>query len=171
MPTIAGGTAKNVNGRPERASSPRKCSMIGIWALSNAVWIGRSPVRVSSMFTESMPTRRGAPFDEQLGGCLSEERVARVAVELGPPVLRPAGVHEDGAARDVLAVEERCVDFLDAAGLDEDARDGGNAGEVEAGEVVAVGEAVERSVEVGAGVGDHVDAPDLELEALGVSLP
>ena len=63
------------------------------------------------------------------------------------------------------------VDFLDAAGLDENARDGGNAGEVEAGEVVAVGEAVERSVEVGAGVGHHVDAPDLELEALGVSLP
>ncbi len=56
IPMIAGGRAKNVNARPESSSSPRRCSMIGISAASNVVWIGRSPVRVSSMLTESMPT-------------------------------------------------------------------------------------------------------------------
>ena len=52
-----------------------------------------------------------------------------------------------------------------------DARHADDAGEVEPGQVVAVGEAVERRVEVGAGVGHHVDAPDLELVARRVRAP
>ena len=36
------------------------------------------------------------------------------------------------------------------------------------GEILAVGVAVERRIEVGAGVGDHVDPADLEARALVV---
>ena len=113
---------------------------------------------------------RCAAFDEQLGGTLSEVRVARVAVALGSPVLRPAGVHEHRPTGDVEPVEVLLADLLRTCRLDENTWDRGHASEVEAGEVVAVGEAVERSVEVGAGVGDHVDPADLELGPLGVAL-
>jgi hypothetical protein len=44
----------------------------------------------------------------------------------------------------------------------------GNTGEVKIGEVVPVFEAVEGCIEVGSGVGDHLDGPDVELGARAV---
>ena len=59
-PTTAGGQGGERERCGRRARSRRqRCSTIGMPAPSRAVWIGRSPVRVSSMFTESMPTTRG----------------------------------------------------------------------------------------------------------------
>jgi hypothetical protein len=43
-------------------------------------------------------------------------------------------------------------DLLDSGRVDEHAGDGGDSGQVEAGEVVSLGETVERRVEVGPGV-------------------
>src|SRR4029079_4003323 len=75
----------------------------------------------------------------------------------------PAGAHEDGAAGDVVRDRRRCA-------VEHDPGHTGDALERELGEVVTVGEPVERRVEVRAGVGDHVDATDLELVARRVPL-
>ena len=95
--------------------------------------------------------------------------MAGVAVALGSPVLLTSRCARARPGRRRRGRRRTCVDFLHSGGLDEHAGDGGDTREVEAGEVVAVGEAVERGVEVGPGVGHHVDAPDLELVTLGVS--
>ncbi len=142
---------------------------MGISAASNIVWIGRSPVRVSSMLTESMPTTAAPRSTSSLAAACPEERVARVAVALGAPVLRPTRVHEHCPSSDVEPGELLLVDLLRSGRVDQHARDSGDASEVEAGQVVTVGEAVKRGVEVGAGVGHHVDAADLELVAVGVA--
>ena len=52
-----------------------------------------------------------------------------------------------------------------ATDVDHDRRQVDDAFEGQAGEVGAVGVPVGRRVHVGAGVGDHVDAPDVELGA------
>ena len=127
------------------------------------MWIGRSPVRVSSMFTESMPTS-AAPASTSAPAAARQERVAGVAVVVGAPVHDPSPCGTSTARPATSRPSSSRRGFARRRGVDEDAGHGGHPGQVEAGEVVAVGEAVERRVEVGAGVGDHVDAADLELE-------
>lgn len=61
MPRSRGGVAKNRNPACGRASSPVRCSTIGIPADSRRVWTGLESERVSSMLTESIPT--DAPLD------------------------------------------------------------------------------------------------------------
>ena len=126
-------------------------------------WIGRSPVRVSSMFTESMPTSGGTGLHQPLGRPDRHERVALVAVVVRAPVLVPAGVEQHGLPGDVVPVEEVHARFLPSGRIDQQARNVGHATEVEPGEVVPVRVAVERRVEVRPGVRHHLDAPDLEL--------
>src|SRR5690606_30618377 len=55
-----------------------------------------------------------------------------------------------------------------ALGADDDGFEVGELVEGELGEIVAVGVAMEWAVEVGAGVGDHLDLRDLELGAFRV---
>ncbi len=57
MPATRGGAAWNRKPSGGTWSNPVRCSTIGIPAASSALCAGRSPPLVSSMFTESMPTR------------------------------------------------------------------------------------------------------------------
>jgi hypothetical protein len=57
MPTTFTGTANTSKGWSGSAPRLVRCSTIGIPASRSSEWMGRSPVEVSSMFTESMPTR------------------------------------------------------------------------------------------------------------------
>ena len=71
MPRTFGGTAEKRKPLVGTCSSPRRCSTIGTPAPSSVLWTGRSPRRVSSMFSESMPTSARAVAEQILG------RVAR----------------------------------------------------------------------------------------------
>ena len=55
--------------------------------------------------------------------------------------------------------------------VDEDDREAGDDVQLEVGKVEAVGVAVERRVEIGAGVAGHLDSADQELRARRVPLP
>ena len=110
----------------------------------------------------------GAGFDEMVGGAGREEGVA-LEVAVGAPMLVPAGVDEDGFAGHVEGGERVATDGAGALGrADDDARQVGEGSQVQLGEVVAFGEAVEGGVQVGARVGHHVDLADVKGSALGV---
>ena len=93
-----------------------------------------------------------------------------VPVGAAAPVPVPARVHEHGPARQVEPGQGRGADLLADGAVDEDPGHVGDPRRVEPGQVVAVGEAVEGGVQVGARVRHHVDAPDLELVAGRVAL-
>ncbi len=86
-------------------------------------------------------------------------------------MLVPTSAEQHGPTDQVQAIEEVGGDRLGARDIDGHTRHVGHPGQVETGEVVTVSEAVERRVEVGAGVRHHVDAPDLKLVAGRVPLP
>ena len=94
--------------------------------------------------------------------------VAEIGV--GPPMPVPAGVDQHRLALDVEALEARGVDREAVLPrlADDDPGQSRRAIEREAGKVLAIGIAVERAVEIGAGVGDHVDPADLEGRAVVV---
>ena len=131
---------------------------------------GRSPVAVSSMFTESMPTSAGRWLDEEGDGVVGEVRVAAGAVGVRAPVAVPAGAHDDGGAAQRPGPANASAPMAGPAASTTTPGTPATASSGRSAEVAAVGEAVERRVEVGAGVGDHVDAADLELGARRVAL-
>jgi len=93
-------------------------------------------------------------------------RMIDVAVAGLSPVLRPSRSQDERLAAD--------VQFGHGIGPDDGARrvddHTGHARhrlQRDVGEIVAVGETMERCVQVGTGVGDHLDAADLDLGAGG----
>lgn len=92
------------------------------------------------------------------------------AVGLGSPVAVPAGVHEDGLARDIDGLEHGLVDgaLLGTEEPNDDPLELGQGGQRQAGEVRSLGEPVEWAIEIGARIGHHRDPADLKLGPLGV---
>ena len=163
MPTTAGGAAVKRNDRPTSAPRFVRCSTIGTPAARSAEWIGRVASDGAVDVHRVDADQGNAGLDEPIGRLLRQVRVRGVAVGVGPPVPIPPGREQDGAPGHVLVGQVRPFDHQP-----------GNVhhpGQVEPAEVMAVGVPVERRVEVGAGVGHHVDAPDLELDAGCVALP
>ena len=105
MPTRAGGRAKK-EGAFAEGVEPAEVLDDRDAGASRAVWIGRSPVRVSSMLTESMPTT-AAPPSTSGSAASTQEGVAGLAVALGAPVGIPAGAEQDRPPAQVEAVEQR----------------------------------------------------------------
>ena len=105
------------------------------------------------------------------GGVGRQERVLRGAVLLGAEVRVPAGADQHRGARDVEPVERGEARPPRSPGpVDDDGRQEGALLEGQPAEVVAVAVPVAGGVEVGPGVGDHLDPADGELGALGVHL-
>ena len=119
-------------------------------------WIGRSPPDGAVDVHRVDADHGRAAVDEPLRRSRGPEvRVRRIAVRLGGPVAVPPGVEQH---RSSLDVEIAVVDPVDTT------PGTSTTGQVEAAEVVAVGVAVERRVEVRARVRHHLDATDLELD-------
>src|SRR5204863_3920907 len=100
----------------------------------------------------------GTAVDEPIG-CFGGEIGMFAEIGLAAPVTIPAGVNKHCLPFDRAAVEGGSIDGK--AILPRSANDEAGVirerSELEFGEVGAVGVAVKRAVEVGAGVGDHVD--------------
>ena len=131
------------------------------------VWTGRARARVSSILWLSIPTSTRAAIDQQPRGRLGQEGMV-VEIGVRPPVPVPAGVRPAPPCRATSSPSKR-VGVDRQALFERLANDQpGKAGELlqrEPGKVRAVGVAVERRVEIGAGVGDHVDPADLEASS------
>jgi hypothetical protein len=97
--------------------------------------------------------------------------VRRVAVVLGAEVGRPAGAHQHRAPGHVSTGERVEPCSTGRRPVEHHTGHRGDGVEGQVGEVPPVGEAVERGVEVGAGVADHRDRADVELGAGGIALP
>ena len=136
------------------------------------MWTGRVRSAVSSMLSESMPTERGAGLGEELGGVRGQERVALEILVGSPvrsqPVWTSTALPRTSSPSKASRVDGPAGRRVDA---DDERREVRELLQRQFGEVLAVGEAVERRVEVGAGVGDHLDLADVELGAGGVDLP
>src|SRR5205807_2270293 len=107
------------------------------------------------------------------GGGLGGQVGVSLKIRVGPPVDVPAGGDQDRLAAHVQGAEGGGVDGP-AAGERPAHRDGVEVGQLFEGQlrqVLAVGVAVEGRVEVGAGVGDHLDLADVELGPRRVQLP
>src|SRR5437764_3543054 len=95
------------------------------------------------------------------------------AVPLGAPVDVPARVHEHGLALHLppakrLDIERATVALRDP---DDDALQIGDRFEWEVGDVLAVLVTMRRRVDVGPGVGEQVDLPDLKARARAIAGP
>ena len=115
------------------------------------------------MFTESMPTTAAPPATRRSTAAIPTNGwdgspYSSVSQWRSQPVWNstaaPGDVDIDGQRR-----------LLTDGGVDQEARHVDDPLQVEPGEVVTVGEAVERRVEVRPRVGHHLDVPDLELVA------
>src|SRR5215471_10046341 len=104
---------------------------------------------------------RGTGGGEERRGGARHERMA-VAVGGGSPVSVPAGVQQHGFAAEVVAPEKIGVESPPRGEREEDAREICEAVQRQPGDVCSLGETVEGSVHVGAGVGDEVHAGDRE---------
>ena len=111
----------------------------------------------------------GLLLDQPVGGGGGQEGIPG-AVALGAPVTVPAGMDQRGSAANLVGGQRVAVDGA-PPGFDShhNAVQVGDAAKGQAGHVGRAGEAVERAVEVGAGVGHHRDAPDVELGAWPVA--
>ena len=81
------------------------CSQIGMPAPSRMVCAGRARSAMSSMFTESMPTKATPERHEQLASFRSQERIVP-AVALRAPMLAEVGSHEHRGAAQVGVFED-----------------------------------------------------------------
>ena len=81
----------------------------------------------------------------------------------------PAGLDQHRLAGDVEALERVRID-RHRAGADDEAGQRGKLSRSKRGEIGAVRIAMEGRVEIGAGIGDHVDPADLEGRAVVVEL-
>ena len=166
-PSIFGGTA--VNRKPSRgsASSAVRCSMIGMSLPSRAVCTGRpapSGPSMASMFSESIPTH--ATPASTSASCRSG-REMRVPLEIRRrrEVATVVGAEKHGAASEIEIGQMFGPDAVDASTIDADARHVGNPFQRQTGQIVTVGEAVVRHVDVGPGVRADRDHADRERDA------
>src|SRR5690606_29006142 len=110
--------------------------------------------------------QRRAAVAQVNGGGLGQEGVA-VEIGVRAPVGVPAGVDQHGAAGDLDGLEQLGPQRAagPVRGADDHAGQVGDAVQADVGQILAAAQAVGGRVDVGAGVGDHVDARDGELGA------
>jgi len=166
IPATIGGAALNRKPSCGSASSPRRCSTIGMPAASSVLCAGRAPSAVSSMLSESMPTS-AAPCSASQAAASAVRYGWPVPYAVGAEVPVPAGVDEHRPPGDVVRQQRGPVDRpgRGPGHPDHHAVEVGHPGEREGGEVGAVAVPVERAVEVGARVPHHRDPVDGELGA------
>src|SRR5690348_14733097 len=98
------------------------------------------------------------------GSGFVEKRMIAARVFVSTPVLVPACVDQHGLVAHVDSVENTSIDLLIFA-MHDNAIEVRDRIEIEAGEILATRVAVERTVEIRAGVRDHLDLADVELGA------
>ena len=129
------------------------------------VWTGRARPRGVVDIVAVDADQPGAALGEQPRRGFGEEGVA-LRIGVGAPVPVPAGVDQHRLAGDVEAFERvRRRPPAPRRGRRGRAATA-SCSSVEPGEIGAVGVAVEGRVEIGAGIGDHVDPADLEARAV-----
>ena len=161
-PRIAGGTAVKVAPVAGSPSKPVRCSTTRMPAANRTVWAGRCPVVVSSMLTESIPTRAAPRSTSVRAPGFGEVWMDGITVPVGAPVPVPASSQQDGCTLDVHVGKRAGADRSVATVYDHCGEQGA-VFERKASQVVAVAEAVRRRVEIGAGVGNHAHPADREL--------
>jgi hypothetical protein len=115
------------------------------------------------------PDQSGLLLDQPVGGGSGQEGAGGAAAP-GAPVAIAAGVDQHGPAPNLVGRQHAAVDHLPPSSDPHyQAVKVGDAVKRQASHIGGAGEAVERAVEVGAGVGHHPDAPDLELGAWPVA--
>ncbi len=166
IPRMRGGTAKKRQPVAGRAPRPVRCSTSGMPAPRIAVWAGRCGSVSESTLSESMPMSAGSGIDEPRRGGGGQERVV-AEVGLRAPMLVPAGGDEHGSTADIDAFEGLRPDgsLRRATAVDEDALEVDDALQGQVGQVLAAGKSMRRRVDVGPGVRDEIDPPDLERRA------
>jgi hypothetical protein len=115
--------------------------------------------------------QRHARFGQVLRRRAGDVRMVRLRIGLAPPVARPVGMNEErGAAK----IERRHVVDLERAfarrQVHEHTAQVRDAGQRQLADVRSILEAVERRVDVGAGVRDHLDPSDVKLGLAAVTL-
>ena len=120
------------------------------------------------MFTESMPTNATPAETKRLDQAGRDVGMVGIAVVVGPPMPIPSGREQNGAALDFDALDITCDQFRSCL-LHHHPVKVGDQVEGEPCQVEAVRETMERDIEIGAGVGDHVDPPDAERGPLLVA--
>ena len=119
------------------------------------------------MFIESIPTQ-ATPAATSASAEAALRCGCDCAVAFCAEVLRVVGADEDGVPREALELCRGELDRLDAATVEDDGGEPGHLLEGQLGEVVAVGVAMERDVDVRAGVRADLDHPDVERRPGGV---
>jgi len=112
--------------------------------------------------------QHGVALDQRLGAGFGKVRVFWIGVSLGTPRAIPSGSQQHRGPGDEHVRERADPDGPHP--VDEDCWHVGAVLQGQLGQVLSVLEPVRRRIEVGAGVGDHDDAPDGELGARGVVL-
>ena len=168
-PSNLGGTAVKRNPSSGRAARFVRCSTIGMLARSSAVWTGRYPSLVPSMFSESMPTH--ATSASTSASAADADRYGMVArIGVGAEVDRVVGAHEHGVPSQADEFVGCEVDGRATTTVEADRRHAGDPLEGEVGEIVTVGEPMERHVEIGPRVRADRDLPDVEGHTRRVDL-
>ena len=110
--------------------------------------------------------------DEPLRQPTGEVRVL-LEVRVGAPVAIPSCVHQHGAPADLVWRERQLIDRpgVSLRNAGDDALQVCHRCERQVGEILPVRVSVERAVDVGSGVPDHLDPVDLKLGSRGVPFP
>ncbi len=172
MPAIRGGAALKQKPVVGSWSRPVRCSQMGMPAASSALCAGRSPLLMSSMLSESMPTRVAPDPARRSAGRGCQERMAG-QVRGSTEVARPAGQHQHRTAIQRVRQERLRADrpLAGAPDIHHDSLQIDEVVERDLGQVAPIRIPVRRGVDVRACVGDQADATDLELRAGGVDGP
>jgi hypothetical protein len=113
--------------------------------------------------------RKEAGWPGQIRAAFRQIRMS-IEVRVRPPVPIPTRVKEHGASADLARGQGNGVDRRSGRRIDahDVALQVGDRFERQLGEVLAVLVAMEGTVDVGAGVGDHLDLADLKLGSMRV---
>ena len=168
MPRTFGGTAEKRKPSSGSWPSPVICSQIGMSAAEQLRMHGPRPNPRIVDIVAVDPDQRRAMFGQPFGRVRGQERMV-LAVAISPPMTVPAGVHQHGLP--ARRPGRRTPPASTAMSLSHGCRTttpGRSASEFErqVGKILAVGIAMERRVQIGAGVRDHVDPADLEGRAV-----
>ena len=114
--------------------------------------------------------KRDAGIDERVRQFAGEMRMA-LEILIGAPVPVPTGVNQDRLAPERREIDRQPVDGTIAAirCANDDAIEIGERFKFQLREIVTVGITMERAVEIGACVRDHLDLADLEFGAGGIT--
>ena len=135
---------RNVRAEQQAVDRPRPCS------------------RIVDIVAVDPDERRPALDQRSRGGFGQEWMVVEISV--GPPIAVPAGVNQHGLCPNVQTGERVRIDRqpIFERPPDDQPFKVGQRFQRQLGQILAIGVAMERAVDIGAGVGDHVDPADLE---------